>query len=169
LGVSVQGSAGFPACCIAGFQTRSARSTQPKVGDTASSKACATGSGKSKDSGAWTIPQGKIQPGKDALAAAKREFEEELAFKPEGPFLKLTPIRQKSGKVVRAWAFVGDCDPAHIHSNTFSIEWSPHSGRTATFPEVDRANFFTLKQAEDKINPAQTPLLEEAQQSISNH
>jgi predicted NUDIX family NTP pyrophosphohydrolase len=116
---------------------------------------------KAKDAGIWSIPKGEIHPGEDGLEAAQREFEEELGFKAQGPFVELTPITQKSGKIVHAWAFAGDCDPSQIRSNTFSMEWPPHSGRMGTFPEVDRAAFFSLEQAKARINPAQTALLEE--------
>jgi predicted NUDIX family NTP pyrophosphohydrolase len=123
---------------------------------------------KNKDAGAWTIPKGEIADNEDALAAAKREFEEELGFKPGGPFIELTPIKQKAGKTVHAWAFEGDCDPSQIKSNTFSMEWPPKSGKQAEFPEVDRAEFFNLEAAKSKINPAQIPLLEELQRRIGN-
>src|SRR5438874_474058 len=110
---------------------------------------------RKKDAGAWTIPKGEIEEGEEALAAAKREFAEELGIKAEGEFIELTPIRQKGGKSVRAWAFEGDCDSERIKSNTFTMEWPPRSGRSAEFPEVDRAGFFSLGQAREKINPAQ--------------
>ena len=116
---------------------------------------------KRKDAGIWSIPKGEIHPGEDGLDAAKREFEEELGFKAQGAFVELTPITQKGGKIVHAWAFAGDCDPSQIRSNTFSMEWPPHSGRMGAFPEVDRAAFFSLEQAKARINPAQTALLEE--------
>ena len=114
-----------------------------------------------KDAGIWSIPKGEIHPGEDGLEAAQREFEEELGFKPQGAFVELTPITQKSGKIVHAWAFAGDCDPSQIRSNTFSMEWPPHSGRMAAFPEVDRAEFLNLDQARIRIYPAQMALLEE--------
>jgi predicted NUDIX family NTP pyrophosphohydrolase len=114
-----------------------------------------------KDAGIWSIPKGEIHPGEDGLEAAKREFEEELGVQAQGAFVKLTPITQKSGKIVHAWGFAGDCDPSQIRSNTFSMEWPPRSGRTGTFPEVDRAAFFNLEQAKGRINPAQVALLEE--------
>jgi predicted NUDIX family NTP pyrophosphohydrolase len=116
-----------------------------------------------KDDGAWTIPKGEIGDNEEPLAAAIREFEEELGFKPSSPFTELTPIKQKAGKVVHAWAFQGDCDPTQIKSNTFSIEWPPKSGNQTEFPEVDRAEFFNLESAKKKINQAQIPLLEELQ------
>ena len=121
---------------------------------------------KNKDAGAWSIPKGETKPGEDPLAAAKREFEEELGFPAEGTFLELTPVQQKGGKIVRAWAFAGDCDPAQIRSNTFTIEWPPHSGKQEEFPEIDRAAFFKLEPAKEKINAAQAALLDEAAQKI---
>ena len=114
-----------------------------------------------KDAGIWSIPKGEIHQGEDGLEAAQREFEEELGFKPQGAFVELTPITQKSGKIVHAWAFAGDCNPSQIQSNTFSMEWPPHSGRMAAFPEVDRAEFLNLDQARIRIYPAQMALLEE--------
>ncbi len=116
---------------------------------------------KNKDAGTWTIPKGELLAGEEPLEAAQREFEEELGFRPQGPFISLTAVRQKGGKLVRAWAVEGDCDPASCKSNTFELEWPPRSGRIQSFPEVDQAAFFTLSQAREKINPAQLPLLEE--------
>lgn len=116
---------------------------------------------KSKEAGAWTVPKGELDADEEPLAAAQREFEEELGFRAAGPFIPLTPVRQKGGKLVRAWAVEGDCDPGACKSNTFEMEWPPRSGRMMVFPEVDRAEFFTLAQAAQKINPAQLPLLEE--------
>ena len=116
---------------------------------------------KNKDAGVWSIPKGEIELGEDPLAAAKREFAEELGFQPQGNFIELTPIKQKSGKIVRAWAFAGDCDPSQIKSNTFTMEWPPGSGRLSQFPEVDRAAFLRLTEAKEKIIPAQIALLEE--------
>lgn len=119
-----------------------------------------------KDTGTWSIPKGELKPAEDLLAAAKREFEEELGFPAQGAFVELTPITQKRGKIVHAWAFAGDCDPSCIQSNTFSMEWPPHSGRAGSFPEVDRAAFFNLEQAKARINPAQLALLEELQRKV---
>lgn len=123
---------------------------------------------KNKDAGAWTIPKGELGDKEEPLAAAIREFEEELGFKPGGEFIELMPIKQKGGKTVRAWAFEGDCDPAQLKSNTFTMEWPPKSGKQAEFPEVDRAEFFTLEAAKEKINQAQIPLLEELQRKVEN-
>src|SRR5215472_471773 len=105
-----------------------------------------------KDDGAWTIPKGELEPDEEPLAAAKREFEEELGISPTGDFIQLTGIKQKGGKSVQAWAFQGDFDAAAIKSNTFSMEWPPKSGRRAEFPEVDRASFFIFEIAKQKIN-----------------
>src|SRR5215469_1997618 len=119
---------------------------------------------KDRDAGAWTIPKGEIQEGENPLAAAKREFEEEVGVKPQGDFIELTPITQKGGKVVHAWAFEGDCDTTNIRSNTFQMEWPPRSGKFQACPEVDHAGFFRMAEALRKINPAQTALLEELRQ-----
>ena len=116
---------------------------------------------KNKDPGAWTIPKGEIRPGEDPLAAAQREFREELGFEVREVFLQLTPIKQKAGKIVHAWAVEGDCDPIGVRSNTFKLQWPPRSGKFQEFPEVDQAAFFPLEIARLKINPAQVPLLEE--------
>ncbi len=116
---------------------------------------------KNKDAGAWTIPKGEVGAGEDPLATAKREFGEELGISAEGNFIPLRPVRQKAGKLVRAWAFEADCDAATCRSNTFEIEWPPRSGKKQQFPEVDRVAFFPLTAAKEKINPAQVALLEE--------
>lgn len=113
-----------------------------------------------KDLGAWTIPKGEVAEGEDELTTAQREFEEETGFHPEGPFHPLGSVKQKAGKVVHAWAFEGDGDPAAIRSNTFEVEWPPGSGQLRTFPEVDRADFFGLGEARRRINPAQVELLD---------
>lgn len=114
-----------------------------------------------KDEGAWSIPKGEVEPGEAPLEAARREFEEETGCRPGGPFVELAPVRQRGGKLVYAWAVEGDCDPAAIRSAAVTIEWPPRSGRTVTFPEVDRAAFFTVADARRKINPAQAAWLDE--------
>ncbi len=119
---------------------------------------------KDRDTGAWTIPKGEIQNGEEPLAAAQREFEEEVGLKPEGTFVELKPITQKGGKIVHAWAFEGECDTTRIRSNTFRMEWPPRSGKFETCPEVDRASFFPMPEAKHKINPAQVAFLEELEQ-----
>ena len=113
-----------------------------------------------KDLGAWSIPKGEYAEGEDALAAARREFAEELGVEPKGEVTPLGEIRQKSGKRVAAFALQGDFDVGAVSSNTFEIEWPPRSGEAATFPEVDRAQWFTVEEARAKINPAQQELIE---------
>ena len=92
-----------------------------------------------RDDGAWSIPKGGMNPGEDPLAAAQREFLEETGFTPCGPYLPLGHVTQRGGKVVHAWAFEGDCDPARLVSNLCTVEWPPRSGRFQSFPEIDRA------------------------------
>jgi predicted NUDIX family NTP pyrophosphohydrolase len=121
-----------------------------------------------KDLGAWTIPKGELEEGEDELATARREFEEETGFSPSGPFLPLGSVTQKGGKVVHAWAFEGDCAPETIRSNTFKVEWPPSSGQWREFPEVDRAQWFTLEEARRRINPAQVALLGLVEQMIKS-
>ena len=101
--------------------------------------------------------------GEDLLAAARREFCEELGVEAAGEFTALSPVKQKGGKVIHAWAFEGELDPAKAKSNTFEIEWPPRSGKRVAFPEVDRAAFFDLATAREKINPAQAKFLDEAE------
>lgn len=114
-----------------------------------------------KDLGAWTLPKGEPAPGEEPLEAARREFREETGFSPEGPFLPLPPVRQRGGKEVLAWAVAGDVDPSALRSITFSLEWPPRSGRRAEFPEVDRAAWFGIEAARERILPGQAPLLDE--------
>jgi predicted NUDIX family NTP pyrophosphohydrolase len=115
---------------------------------------------KNKDEGAWTIPKGEFTD-ETPLAAAKREFNEETGMRATGTFIELTPVKQKNGKWVYAWALEGELDPNTIQSNTFEIEWPPKSGRQQSFPEVDKAAWFGLAEAKQKINAAQVALLEE--------
>jgi predicted NUDIX family NTP pyrophosphohydrolase len=121
---------------------------------------------KNKDAGAWTIPKGELLEAEEPLVAAKREFEEELGIAPVGEFVELRAVKQKGGKVVRAWAFEWDCEPAVAASNTFTMEWPPRSGRMATFPEIDRAEFFSIEQAKEKINAAQVSFLTELREKV---
>jgi predicted NUDIX family NTP pyrophosphohydrolase len=114
-----------------------------------------------KDAGAWSIPKGIINADEDPLSAARREFEEETGFRVSGDFIQLSSVKLRSGKVLMAWAVEGDCDPSQIKSNTFPMEWPPHSGRHQEFPEVDRAAWLAVGEAKKKINQGQVPLLEE--------
>jgi predicted NUDIX family NTP pyrophosphohydrolase len=114
-----------------------------------------------RDQGAWSIPKGEYEPDEDPLQAARREFAEELGTAPpDGAATDLGEIRQRSGKVVRAWAVEGDLDASAISSNTCPFEWPPRSGKMIEIPEVDRAEWFSLQEAREKINPGQVPLLE---------
>jgi predicted NUDIX family NTP pyrophosphohydrolase len=119
-----------------------------------------------KDDGVWTIPKGLAEPGIEPLATAQREFTEETNLTAAGEFIPLVPVKQKSGKIVHAWAFEADFDLAAFASNTFEIEWPPKSGRRRSFPEIDRIAYFTLAAAMTKILPYQRPLLLELQQRI---
>jgi|SRR5215475_7766893 len=112
-----------------------------------------------KDAGAWFIPKGEINPGEEELAAAQREFEEETGLKPIAPYLSLGSVKHKSGKKVSAWAFEGDCDPAAVRSNKFQMEWPPRSGKTQEFPEIDRAAFYTIEAAHEKMHPTEFEFL----------
>ena len=120
-----------------------------------------------KDAGAWSIPKGLLDQGEAPLEGAKREFREETGFTASGQFIPLTHVRLRSGKVIQAWAVESDCDPALIKSNTFSMEWPPRSGRQQEFPEVDRASWFDVEEAKQKINPGQANLLEELERMTS--
>jgi len=113
-----------------------------------------------KDAGAWSIPKGECEGGEDVLAVAKREFAEELGRKPRGQCVPLGAVRQKGGKTVTAFALEGDFDVGKLKSNRFAIEWPPRSGKTRAFPEVDRAQWFTVRMARQKINPAQAELID---------
>jgi len=109
--------------------------------------------------GAWTIPKGGIDHGEDPLDTAIREFKEETGFEPNGPYLPLGEITQRSGKLVHAWAFEGDRDPAELVSLEVTIEWPPRSGRYLTVPEIDRVQFFSTDEARRLINVAQVELV----------
>ena len=116
-----------------------------------------------KDDGHWTIPKGEVDAGEDLLTTAQREFAEEIgvALKPGATFLSLGFIQQKGGKIVHAWAVDQEWDDTQaIHSNEFTMEWPPGSGRTQSFPEVDRAQFFAVEEARRKLKERQVPLLD---------
>jgi len=119
-----------------------------------------------KDVGAWSIPKGEAAPGEDLLTCAQREFTEETGSTIAGEYRALAPIKQSGGKLVHAWAVEGDCDAAAIKSNTFDLEWPPRSGRVQAFSEVDRAQWFGLASARDKINPAQRGLIDELERLL---
>jgi predicted NUDIX family NTP pyrophosphohydrolase len=115
---------------------------------------------RGKDEGAWMIPKGLIEPGEEPLAAAVREFREELGAKPSGEPRPLCEIRQAGGKWVEAFALEGDFDPAGLRSNEFTIEYPPKSGSFRTFPEVDEARWFTLEEARSKILKSQAAIID---------
>ena len=120
-----------------------------------------------KDDGAWSIPKGEFQSEEeDALAASKREFIEETGYSIEGNFIPLSAVKQKGGKVVTAFAVEGDCDASTIKSNEFEIEWPPKSGKKKSFPEADRAAWFSVKDARKKILQSQLPLIDQLQQVV---
>jgi predicted NUDIX family NTP pyrophosphohydrolase len=112
-----------------------------------------------KDAGAWSIPKGLADTGEDLLEAARREFLEETGMTVDGEFLDLGAHKQAGGKTIVAWACEADFDAAALKSNTFALEWPPRSGRMAEFPEVDRAAWFSLDEAVEKINKGQKPII----------
>jgi predicted NUDIX family NTP pyrophosphohydrolase len=114
-----------------------------------------------KDCGCWSIPKGEYEESEDPFAVAKREFEEETGYQVNGEFVPLTPLKQSSHKTVSAWAVEGDCDASQIRSNSFTMEWPPHSGKEQVFPEVDRAEWFTIDIARKKLFKGQLGFIEE--------
>jgi predicted NUDIX family NTP pyrophosphohydrolase len=121
-----------------------------------------------KDLGAWSIPKGEVGPGEDPLAGALRELAEETGSVLElGELIELGEVRQRAGKRVQAWAAEGDLDADAVRSNTFELEWPPRSGRMREFPEVDRAAWFGLEEAAERLLPAQVPLLERLRDSLA--
>ena len=113
-----------------------------------------------KDAGSWGIPKGEYNEDEEPLVAARREFTEETGFVADGEFVELGSVRQKSGKVVMAWAMEGDCDPADLVSNTCTIEWPPRSGRSMEIPEIDQGRWFGIANARAWIRKEQEPLLD---------
>ena len=113
-----------------------------------------------KDAGAWSIPKGEYDEGEDPIQAAKREFQEETGLRAEGELVPLGEVRQSGGKVISVWACEGDCSPADVRSNTFSLEWPPKSGHKREFPEIDRADWFDINEARARILKGQTPFLD---------
>jgi predicted NUDIX family NTP pyrophosphohydrolase len=121
-----------------------------------------------RDAGAWSIPKGEYEPAEEPLAAARREFAEELGTPArDGEPVDLGQVRQRSGKVVSAWALPGDLDAAAIVSNTCMVQWPPRSGREIEIPEVDRAQWFDMASAREKINPAQVALIERLEAALA--
>jgi len=123
---------------------------------------------KNKDSGVWSIPKGEPDENEDLKDAAIREFREELGSEISGNMIALTPVTQKGGKIVSAWAVEGDLDETTFTCNTFSIEWPPKSNKMQDFPEVDKAEWFTLPVARTKINEAQAAFIDELLVIIDN-
>jgi len=121
-----------------------------------------------RDTGAWTLPKGEYEPGEEAEAVARREFEEETGHPaPDGPAIDLGEIRQKGGKIVAAWAIEGDLDPALASSNTFPLEWPPRSGRWIDVPEIDRVAWFSPDDARIRLKETQVPLVERLLDALS--
>ncbi|MBV9392715.1 MAG: NUDIX domain-containing protein [Verrucomicrobia bacterium] len=117
-----------------------------------------------KDS--WTFPRGELLEGEIPLAGALREFWEETSIEAKPPYIDLGSARQKSGKMIYAWAFAGSCDPTQLRSNLFEMEWPPHSGKLSKFPEIDEAKFFTVAAAQKKMRPSEWPFIERLQQAV---
>ena len=122
---------------------------------------------KNKDDGAWSIPKGEFTD-EEPFTAALRELKEEVGVVPEGEFIELTPEKQGGGKWVYAWAVECDCDVSRVQSNTFTMEWPSRSGKMATFPEIDRAAWFSLDEARRKILSGQLPLIEELSKRLGD-
>lgn len=120
-----------------------------------------------RDDGAWSIPKGEFSEDETPLSAAKREFQEETGFSIDGNFMDLKPRKQRSGKLVYAWALEGDCDATAVKSNLFALEWPPRSGKRREYPEVDRGGWFPLEIAKCKIMPGQIGFLDELQQIVN--
>ena len=121
-----------------------------------------------KDEGTWTIPKGEYLDGELPLEAAKREFQEETGFPVPETFLDLGSIKQAGGKIVAAWAFEGDCDPAKMSSNTCEVEWPPRSGRLIEVPEADRGAWFLIDEAKERIKSTQIPLLDRLAKALDS-
>jgi predicted NUDIX family NTP pyrophosphohydrolase len=120
-----------------------------------------------KDADNWSLPKGEVEPGEDLVSVARREFAEETGHEvPERPLIELGEIRQKGGKRVVAWGVEGDLDPSAATSNTFELEWPPHSGQIQEFPELDRAAWFDLPMARVKIKAAQRPFLDRLEEAL---
>jgi len=119
-----------------------------------------------KDLGAWSIPKGEYLDSEEPLAVARREFQEETSFVAQGEFLELGSLQQAGGKIVSAWAFEGDCDPAKLKSNSFTMEWPPRSGRQIEVPEVDRGAWYSIEEARPRLLAAQRAFLDRLLEKI---
>ena len=119
-----------------------------------------------KDAGSWSIPKGEFEDDENPRDAARRELEEETGFKTSGPLIELTPVRQKSGKIIYAWALQQDADPLAISSNSFEMEWPPKSGNKQSFPEIDRAAWFEFPEARKRLVPGQVAILDELEYKL---
>ena len=124
---------------------------------------------KNRDGGAWSIPKGLVYDGEKIFDAAKREFYEEVGFLPDGPFIKLSPIKQKKGKIVYCWACEGDFDLSKFKSQNFSLEWPPKSGEFQDFPELDKVEYFDLKSAMSKLIIHQRPFIEDLAKALGRN
>jgi predicted NUDIX family NTP pyrophosphohydrolase len=120
---------------------------------------------RNKDAGAWSIPKGESSQQEDLFATARREFLEETGIEPQGPLIPLGEVKQAGGKIVAAWAFEGDCT-GPVRSNRFTMEWPPRSGKMREFVEVDRAEWFSLEEANRRINAAQTAFLDRLRERL---
>jgi predicted NUDIX family NTP pyrophosphohydrolase len=119
-----------------------------------------------KDAGAWSLPKGELDAGEDPLEAAKREFLEETGTAVDGEFVALRPVVQRNGKTVLAWAIEADFDPSQLKSNSFSMEWPPRSGKVGEFPEVDRAAWFDIPEARNRILDSQVSFIDQLNQLV---
>jgi predicted NUDIX family NTP pyrophosphohydrolase len=120
-----------------------------------------------KDKAAWSLPKGEFEENEDTLTTAKREFKEELGHEPpEGEYIEIGSVKNKSGKVIHGWTVEGDVDVSMIKSNTFKMEWPPKSGQHQEFPEVDKAGWFSLEKAKEKLNPAQAEFIDRLAETL---
>jgi predicted NUDIX family NTP pyrophosphohydrolase len=123
---------------------------------------------RNKDADVWTVPKGEVEEGEDLLSRARREFEEEVGIPANGDWIDLGWVKQKGGKTVYAWAFAGNLpDEFQVCSNNFEMEWPPRSGKMESFPEVDKACFFSLEEARLKLKAAQTPFLDRLVEALA--
>ena len=123
---------------------------------------------RDKDADVWTVPKGEVEEGEDLLSRARREFEEEVGIPANGDWIDLGWVKQKGGKTVYAWAFAGNLpDEFRVCSNNFEMEWPPRSGKMESFPEVDKACFFSLEEARLKLKAAQTPFLDRLVEALA--